>query len=701
MKLKEIMTPNPLVLRSDHTIREAASLFVQHRIDSAPVAASDGELLGLFTNRHINRAVSQSLDMEAPVESLMNREVTTGRPDDRVEEIVYFEQGQLPVIENGSIVGIITRTDFARAVAEHNQKMLGEIRAIVNSTAYMIISIDENAVINVFNQAFQKKMGITEEEAKGRNISELFPDLDLTIVLRTGRASPLQKVTLNGRPYIMVGYPIEKLGRVIGAVYRFQDITDLEAISHELENVKELNRDLDAIIESSYDGIWVTDGEGNVLRINKAYETITGLPCASFYGRNMKDLVLEGYISESVTMLVLDKREQQTIYQETKTGKSLLVTGSPVFDERGNILRVVTNVRDITELKSLITKLDESQRLAEIYQSELSDLKKKFNAFDKIIGASPKMKNLMDTVCRIAHVNSAVLITGETGTGKELIADYIHQHSMRTGKPLIKVNCGAIPENLIESELFGYETGAFTGARKGGKPGYFEIANGGSIFLDEIGEMPFNLQAKLLRVLESEEITRVGGHKPHPLDVRVIAATNREMLDMVQRQQFREDLYYRLNVVPLNIPPLRERIEDIPYLIAHFVSIFNKSHSLLRRISPEVIDICISYNWPGNIRELKNLVERMMVMAPHDLITKEDLPLLIGNSHDGIIPRVLVTALMPLSDAVMSTEKQLLEKAYAAYRTTREMARELKIDASTIVRKAAKYGISHTDKNSR
>lgn len=701
MKLREIMTPNPLVLRSDHTIREATSLFVQHRIDSAPVAASDGELLGLFTNRHINRAVSQSLDMEAPVESLMNREVTTGHPDDRVEELVYFEQGQLPVIENGSIVGIITRTAFARAVAEHNQKMFGELRAIVNSTAYMIISIDKNAVINVFNQASQKIMGITEEEAKGRNISELFPDLDLTIVLKTGRASPLQKVTLNGRPYIMMGYPIEKLGRVIGAVYRFQDITDLEAISHELENVKELNRDLDAIIESSYDGIWVTDGEGNVLRINKAYETITGLPCASFYGRNMKDLVLEGYISESVTMLVLDKREQQTIYQETKTGKSLLVTGSPVFDERGNILRVVTNVRDITELKSLITKLDESQRLAGIYQSELSDLKKKFNAFDKIIGASPKMKNLMDTVCRIAHVNSAVLITGETGTGKELIADYIHQHSMRAGKPLIKVNCGAIPENLIESELFGYETGAFTGARKGGKPGYFEIANSGSIFLDEIGEMPFNLQAKLLRVLESEEITRVGGHKPHPLDVRVIAATNRDMLDMVQRQQFREDLYYRLNVVPLNIPPLRERIEDIPYLIAHFVSLFNKSHSLLRRISPEVIDICISYNWPGNIRELKNLVERMMVMAPHDLITKEDLPLLIGNSHDGIIPRVLVTALMPLSDAVMSTEKQLLEKAYASYRTTREMARELKIDASTIVRKAAKYGISHTDKNSR
>jgi PAS domain-containing protein len=287
MKLREIMTSNPLVLQSGHTIREAATLFVQHRIDSAPVADPDGTLLGLFTSRHINRAVSQSLDMNPPVETLMTREVISGHPDDRVEDLVYFEQGQVPVMENGVIEGIITRTDFARAVAEHNQKMLGEFHAIINSTAYMIISINENAAINVFNQAAEKIMGIKEDEARGRNIAELFPDIDLTTVLATGRSAPLQKVAVKGRPYIMGGYPIEKLGRVIGAVYRFQDITDLEAISHELENVKELNRDLDAIIESSYDGIWVTDGDGNVLRINKAYETITGLPCSSFYGRNM------------------------------------------------------------------------------------------------------------------------------------------------------------------------------------------------------------------------------------------------------------------------------------------------------------------------------------------------------------------------------------------------------------------------------
>ena len=701
MKLREVMTPNPLILQSEHTIQEVAAFFVRYRIDSAPVADADGALLGLFTNRHLNRAVSQSLDMKTPVGSLMNREVVTGHPDDSVEDLVYFEQGQLPVLEDGIIVGIITRTDFARAVAEYNQTMVGELHAIINSTSYMIISVDDSSAINVFNQAAERITGMREEEAHGKKIAEIFPDIDVAGVLKSGRAAPLQKVSVKGRPYIMGAYPIEKHGRIVGAVYRFQDITDLETISHELENVKELNRDLDAIIESSYDGIWVTDGDANVLRINRAYETITGLPCPSFYGRNMRDLVTERFFSQSVTLLVIEKREQQTIYQETKTGKTLLVTGSPIFDEAGNIIRVVTNVRDITELKSLITKLDESERLAGIYQSELHDLKKKYNDFDRIVGVSLKMKNLMDTAGRIANVNSSVLITGETGTGKELIAEYIHNHGTRAGKPLIKVNCGAIPEALIESELFGYETGAFTGARKGGKPGYFEIANGGSIFLDEIADMPFNLQAKLLRVLESEEITRVGGHKPHPLDVRVIAATNRDMLDMARRQEFREDLYYRLNVVPLNIPPLRERKEDIPYLIAHFVSLFNKNHSLSRRISPEVIDICMGYDWPGNIRELKNLVERIMVMASRDEITGEDMSLILGNGTAGNSAQVLVTSLMPLSDAVMSVEKQLLEKAYASYRTTREMARELKIDASTIVRKAAKYGISHTKTDAR
>lgn len=695
MKLREIMTTKPLVLKNTSTIREAAALFLEYRTDEAPVIDRDSRLIGLFTGRHIKSALGLNMDVNSLVENLMQRDVVAGRPDDPAEDLAWHDQDQIPVLENDMIVGVVTRADMDRAAAAHNQKIIGELSAIINSTPYILIAADEQGLIRVFNHAAERILGIDARDMEGKNLTEVFPDIDYSEVIRTDKESALQKVVIRGKPYIRLCYPIENNGSIKGAVFRFQDATDLENISHELENVKDLNRDLDAIIESSYDGIWVTDGDGNVLRINKAYEMITGLPCRSFYGRNMKDLVNEGFFSQSVTMLVLDTKTQHTIFQETKTGKSLLVTGNPIFDEWHNITRVVTNVRDITELKQLIEQLDESNRLAQIYHNELNDLRRKYTTCDRIIGNSTRTRNLLDTVIRLAQVNSTILIVGESGTGKELIAEYLHSYSMRSKMPLIKVNCGAIPENLIESELFGYDSGAFTGAKKGGKPGYFEMANNGTLLLDEIAEMPLKLQAKLLRVMESGEVMRIGGEKPRTIDVRIIAATNRDLHEMVVKQKFREDLYYRLNVVPLVVPPLRERREDIPYLIAHFVSVFNQSHKLTRRLAPEVVDICMGYDWPGNIRELKNMVERVMVMATDDVITKDDLPRFFCDTAGLDVPRVLITTLMPLNDAVASVEKQLIERAYTVCRTTREMARALKIDASTIVRKAAKYGVSH------
>jgi PAS domain S-box-containing protein len=695
MKLKDIMTANDLVLGPECTVREAAALFLAHHTDSAPVVGADGALLGLFTAHHINRAVSVNMEASTRVSALMQRDIRIGRPDDAVEDLVYFGQGQLPVVDDGRVVGMISRTCYARAIAERNLKISSEFKAIINSTSYMIIATDMSGLITVFNAAAEKILGIGVDDALGTDIFGLELGIDFVEVIRSGRELPPQKVSVKGLPYIVSIYPVEMNGVPVGMVSRFQDITELEIISHELENVKELNRDLDAIIESSYDGIWVTDGDANVLRINRAYETITGLPCASFYGRNMRDLVREGYFSQSVTLVVLEERTRQTIFQETKTGKTLLVTGNPIVDETGQIIRVVTNVRDITEMKQLIEKLDESQRIARIFQSELNDLRRKYKTFDKMIWNSSEMKKLIDAASKIAQVSSTVLIVGESGTGKELVAEYIHKNSSRAGQPLIKVNCGAIPENLIESELLGYESGAFTGAKRGGKPGYFEIASGGSLFLDEIAEMPFNLQSKLLRVLESQEVTRIGGEKPRAVDVRVIAATNKNLVELVRSNKFREDLFYRLNVVPLPIPPLRDRKEDIPYLIGHFVSVYNKTLKMTRRILPGVIDACMEYDWPGNVRELKNLIERLMVLSAKDDIGIEDLPPSIRGHAPGASSQVVITSLMPLKDAVMSLEKQLLQKAYDLNKTTRQMAEELKIDASTIVRKAAKYGITH------
>jgi TyrR family helix-turn-helix protein len=274
----------------------------------------------------------------------------------------------------------------------------------------------------------------------------------------------------------------------------------------------------------------------------------------------------------------------------------------------------------------------------------------------------------------------------------------IHNNSIRKDGSYIKVNCGAIPENLLESELFGYEQGAFTGAKEKGKPGFFQLANGGTIFLDEIGDLPFNLQVKLLRVLQNREITRVGGTKSIPIDVRIVTGTNRNLLDMVEKKLFREDLYYRLNVVPIHVPPLRERKDDIPPLVNHFVEIFNRKHKLNKKFTQEVIELFFRYDWPGNVRELENLIERIMVISTKDILTPDELPAYFRDAILDHKSEILVSGIIPLQDAVADVEKQILQKAYAQYKTTREMGKHLKVDASTIVRKAAKYGISPHNK---
>jgi PAS domain S-box-containing protein/TyrR family helix-turn-helix protein len=504
---------------------------------------------------------------------------------------------------------------------------------------------------------------------------------------------------LNNHYFISNRSPIIKDGEIIGAVGVLQDISELEELSRELKYVKELNEELDAIIESSYDGLYITDGNGMTLRLNQAFEMITGVNGREFLGRYVDDIAQEGIVSESVSSLALARKETVTIIQETRSGKTTLATGSPVFDKNGNIFRVVCNVRDITELNMLKQKLEKVQGLSQHYESQLKTLRI-YSGTDKIISKSSEMRKLLETVVRLAEVDSTILINGESGTGKELIAETIHNHSARAKKPFIKVNCGAIPENLMESELFGYDYGAFTGAKKEGKAGYFELAHEGTLFLDEIGDLPFNLQVKLLRVLQSKEINRVGGRQALKVDTRILAATNRNLLEMVQKKQFREDLFYRLHVIPVIIPPLRDRKEDIPSLIVHFIALFNRKYRLNKRICPDVVDILMAYDWPGNVRELENLIERLVVISSSDIISRDELPIHLGSAVLDS-PQVSVSAIVPLKEAVESVEKQLLERAFAQYRTTRQIAKKLEVNASTVVRKAAKYGISSSSNSNK
>ncbi len=443
---------------------------------------------------------------------------------------------------------------------------------------------------------------------------------------------------------------------------------------------------LDAFFECSYDGIYITDGKGNTLRINKSYERITGLKRENLIGKNMKTLVNEGYISESGSLSSLISGKTVTLSQTFKSGRKGLITSTPVKNDQGHITMVVTNVRDITELSDLKNKLEENKTLTEKYHSEIEVLKAQFLQTPGLKAEDPKMLKILNLAMKVAKLDSTVLLLGESGVGKEEIAKFIHKNSLRSNQSFIKINCGAIPPNLIESELFGYEKGAFTGANANGKKGLFEVADGGTFFLDEVGELPLDTQVKLLRVLQEQEITKVGGSHPIPIDIRIISATNQDLSEMVKAKQFREDLFYRLNVIPISIPPLRDRKLDIFPLADHFLENINKKYNWHKTFTRDTLDVFYAYDWPGNVRELGNLVERAAVLTNNDQIKTEDLSGKIASI--GVTKTLCFDAdIMPLNKAILIVEEKLLTQAYNKYGNVRDAAKALEIAPATFVRK--------------
>jgi TyrR family helix-turn-helix protein len=354
------------------------------------------------------------------------------------------------------------------------------------------------------------------------------------------------------------------------------------------------------------------------------------------------------------------------------------------MDANNNMSKIITTTHDITELINLQNEL-------ETVQNTLSGLKAQEGLSD-IIANSPSMYNVIQLTGRLSDVDSTVLITGESGVGKGVIAKLLHENGRRREFPFVKVNCGAIPENLIESELFGYESGAFTGSKKDGKKGLFETADKGTIFLDEISELPLNLQVKLLQVIQEREITRVGGVESIPINVRIISATNKDLMDLVHEGKFREDLYYRLNVVPISIPPLRERPEDIIPMIRIFMNQNNKKMKEHKEIDSRAIAILMKYSWPGNVRELQNIIERLIITTKGTTIHPENLPSFILETANSLESTDL-TAGKTLKDALDNAEKEILKKALEKYKTTRAMAKALGVSQPTIVRKLQKFHI--------
>ncbi len=811
MKASKFVRGVPVSLGADHTVGEAAQLLFLRGLETVPVVDSAGSLQGLVSRDTLLQAYCQNLPADMPVREIMSQrfmvldwEESIPNPEDwEFEAVVVFREGALagvldrhsaarirafydrqrsdgidaaidavftPVLavdKNGRItilnrhaaymldidpsqalgkrvqqmishprilehllgepppggqkIGLRGRSfiPYSAPVAwgndeyigrvlvlrdvseleemaretEYTRKLNQQLEAIIESSFDGLYLTDGQANTLLINRGFERIMGITEAECIGRNMAELVEE---GVFSRSGTLQALERqetatitlVASTGKEALVTSTPIyDENGEVVLVVTNVRDITELNELQRMLEHVEGLReREMEAVIESSFDGLYITDGQANTLRLNQGFERIMGITKEQCVGRNMAELVEEGVFSRSGTLLALEKQEPVTITLVASTGKEALVTSTPIFDESGNIMLVVTNVRDITELNDLQRRLDHVEELRQLYETELQQLK--LASSRRLVANSPQMRELLNLALRVAAVDSTVLVHGESGVGKELVAELIHSNSKRKDQPFIKINCGAIPETLLESELFGYEAGAFTGASKTGKIGLFELAAGGILFLDEIGELPLNLQVKLLRVLQDREIVRIGGGQPIKVDTRILAGTNRNLQEMVDLKQFRLDLYYRLNVIPIRVPPLRERKEDIPVLANHFLNIFCGKYAMTKRLDRKVMDFLVENLWPGNVRELENLIERLVVTSPGVLIGVEDLPAHFTNkvaSGD--------CELVPLREAVEKTERELLQKAFRLCRSTYEVARVLDINQSTVVRKAAKYGI--------
>ncbi len=461
------------------------------------------------------------------------------------------------------------------------------------------------------------------------------------------------------------------------------------------ENICEL--ELRAILETSNDNIVITDGKGKVLRSSPNCQSIYGLKIEELIGKTVDDLEEMEVFSPSVTKRVLREKKEIQVMQHTLTGRTVMATAMPVFDANEEIIRVISFSHDLTELRQIKEDFEELRVKMEYYQSEIQELRDKEQYIDGILLKSKEMSNAWQLIQRVALSDATVVFLGESGVGKNVFARAIHEKSSRSKEAFIEVNCGAIPETLFESEMFGYEKGAFTGANREGKPGLIELANKGTLFLDEVGELPLNLQAKLLKVIQEKKMTRVGGTEPKQIDFRVIASTNRDLAEMVKEGKFREDLFYRLNVVPITIPPLRERKDDLLQLCEYFLGMFNDKYRADKVLHATTIHEMLDYSWPGNVRELENLMERLVITTENRIIYPSALPFHQRNSHSVAYEREeeeIPEQAENLQEALQNVEIRWLKRAYRQYKTTYEMADYLGISQSSVVRKLQKYGIN-------
>jgi len=568
---------------------------------------------------------------------------------------------------------------------------------IFHSTSNGVVVTDAAGIIVHINKQGEKILGFSAARHIGRFIPTVLPLTGPQVLacLKTGKPKLGHHIIGKQVDLVLDIGLIEHEGSIQGAVCSFQEMRAFEHTAKKLELYKRLNKQLETIFKASFDGIWVCNGEGMVISINEASERLNGIKAADVVGKNVAKLATDGLFDRSVTIEVLETKRQVSLMQYIrKTGRFLLATGTPAFDEHGQIYLVVVNERDMTDLNAMREELEQTQMITEKFKDELAELSMLELKGQQLVAESREMQQILRMALKLARIGASnILLLGESGTGKGLLAKFIHQSSERRGNPFIQINCAALPENLLEAELFGYERGAFTGAREQGKAGLFELAHEGTLFLDEIGDLPLLLQAKLLKCLDDHEIMRLGATKSKRIDCLIIAATNQDLEEQVRRKRFRQDLYYRLNTFTIKIPPLRERGDDIFELINHFLEKYNKSYGMRKWIRPIALDMLQSYSFPGNIRELKNLVKKAVVMSEQEVLDDFLRSALKGTGRSFEANRQSLGGKC-LNDELLKVEKEILKSAMESCKSTRQLAARLGMSQPTVVRKMKKHGLA-------
>lgn len=696
MIIGDRMTRNVPLLHPEDTIEHCIRLLRKTKLDGLPVVNSRNKLIGIFTKANLMDAYLAGVSCSERLEKHFTCQVVTepvDKPYAEVEKSVRMSPvGMGVVIDNDTnVLGVFTKVDMIMALFQESEKLASRLNTVYHAMHNGVIIFDSNNRIQYINNSGERILGQKQNKLEGCLLSSVTSNIDLTPVVQDSCHLIGVKARLNGVKSLCNVSPILTEHGADGAIIIFQPLTDLDKVASELESTKRLYETLFTVVNIAYEAIIVVDESARIALVNEAACKFFGKKEPELLAKPVDEILENTRLPRVVKTGMAETNEIQVI-----SGRPYIVSRLPIVRD-GKIIGAVGKIvfQGLDEVREVADKLAQMDQELNYYKKKGSTNQGHIT-FNQIVTVNKDMRQLKQEAELVAYGNSTVMLTGESGTGKELFAQAIHNASRRKGKPFVKVNCAAIPENLLESEFFGYANGAFTGAQKGGKPGKLAVADQGSLFLDEIGDMSLNLQSKILRVLEDKCFEPIGSNQTVSVDVRIIAATNQDLLQKVESGEFRRDLYYRLNVINFKLIPLRNRPEDvIPLAHTYLEKLSYDFGKNIIDLSDGVCNVLLGHHWPGNVRELKNVIERAVNFAKGSLLEVKDLPFYLYEQTEKAQPLKNTGAKeMPEISGSEALDKQTVEKVLERVKGNKsEAAKELGISRSWLYEIMRRYDL--------